>query len=341
MKKIFLLLFALIVLLGAFTAWKIFGPSLTIPEGKFFYIKTGETYPGVKEDLHRKGIIKTPVWFDMVAQNLDYKNAVKPGKYEIKKGMSLFELVRMLRSGRQTPVNLVITKLRTRENLAGKAGKMFEFDSLQMIAFLSNNDSLNAYGLDTNTALSRVLPDTYTYYWNTTPKKVFQKLFDASQKFWNDERKKKADSIGLTPTQVSTLASIIDEESNYAPEKSNIASVYLNRLRKNIPLQADPTVKFALKDFALKRIYERHLLFDSPYNTYRNAGLPPGPICTPQRATLDAVLNAPKTDYLYFVAKSDFSGAHVFAANYDDHLKYAREYQEALNREDSIRKANQ
>jgi len=341
MKKIFLLLFALIVLLGAFTAWKIFGPSVIIPEGKFYYIKTGENYPAIKEDLHRRGIIKTPVWFDMVAQNLDYKNAVKPGKYEIKKGMSLFELVRMLRGGRQTPVDLVITKLRTRENLAGKAGKMFEFDSLQMIAFLSNNDSLNVYGLDTNTVLSGVLPDTYTYYWNTTPKKVFQKFFDASQKFWNDERKKKADSIGLTPAQVSTLASIIDEESNYAPEKSNIASVYLNRLRKNIPLQADPTVKFALKDFALKRIYERHLLFDSPYNTYRNAGLPPGPICTPQRATLDAVLNAPKTDYLYFVAKSDFSGAHVFAANYDDHLKYAREYQEALNREDSIRKANQ
>src|SRR5687768_3949830 len=172
MKKIFLLLFALIVLLGAFTAWKIFGPSVIIPEGKFYYIKTGENYPAIKEDLHRRGIIKTPVWFDMVAQSLDYKNAVKPGKYEIKKGMSLFELVRMLRGGRQTPVDLVITKLRTRENLAGKAGKMFEFDSLQMIAFLSNNDSLNVYGLDTNTVLSGMLPDTYTYYWNTTPKKV-------------------------------------------------------------------------------------------------------------------------------------------------------------------------
>jgi len=341
MKKIFLLLFVLIVLLGAFIAWKILGPSVIVPEGKFFYIKTGERYIGVKEDLNSRGIIKNPVWFDMVAQNLDYKNAVKPGKYEIKKGMSLFEMVRMLRSGRQTPVNFVITKFRTRENFAGRAGKMFEFDSVQMIAFLSNNDSLRIYALDTNTVLSSVLPDTYTYYWNTTPKKVFQKLFDASQKFWNDERKKKADSIGLTPAQVSTLASIIDEESNYAPEKSNIASAYLNRLSKNMPLQADPTVKFALKDFALKRIYERHLMFESPYNTYRNAGLPPGPICTPQIATLDAVLNAPKTDYLYFVAKSDFSGAHVFAANYVDHLKYAREYQEALNREDSIRKANQ
>lgn len=341
MKRIFLFLFILVVLLGVFSAWKIFGPSVIVPEGKFFYIKTGEPYPSVKKDLHTKGIIKNPVWFDMVAQNLDYKNAVKPGKYEIEKGMSLFELVRMLRGGRQTAVNFVITKLRTRENLAGRAGKMFEFDSLQMMAFLSNNDSLKVYGLDTNTVLSGVLPDTYTYYWNTTPKKVFQKLIDASRKFWNDERKKKADSIGLTPVQVSTLASIIDEESNYAPEKSNIASVYLNRLSKNMPLQADPTIKFALKDFALKRIYERHLTFESPYNTYRNSGLPPGPICTPQRATLDAVLNAPKTDYLYFVAKSDFSGAHVFAANYGDHLKYAREYQEALNREDSIRKANQ
>lgn len=341
MKKIFVFLFIIVLLVGAFCAWKIFGASVNAPKGKFFFIRTGVGFQEVKENLFAEGIVKNPQWFDKISQNLDYKNAVRPGKYEIRNGMSLFELVRMLKNGRQTPVNLVITRIRTKENFSEKTGKMFEFDSLQMIGFLNQNDSLKEFGVDSNTVMSILLPDTYTYYWNSTPKKVFQKLFSAFQKFWNEERKKKADTLGLTPVQVITMASIIDEESNYAPEKSTIASVYLNRISRNMPLQADPTIRFALKDFTIKRIYEKHLGYPSPYNTYLFAGLPPGPICTPQPATIDAVLNAPKTDYLYFVAKSDFSGSHVFAANYDDHLKYAREYQEALNRQDSIRKANQ
>jgi UPF0755 protein len=181
---------------------------------------------------------------------------------------------------------------------------------------------------------------------------VFQKLFDESQKFWNESRKEKASQLALTPLQVVTLASIIDEETNYAPEKPHIASVYINRLSKNMPLQADPTLKFAMRNFAARRVLFSFIEAESPYNTYKNTGLPPGPICTPLRETIDAVLNVPKTNYLYFVAKSDFSGAHVFTTTYADHLKYAREFHNAMdkqqairreieaNRRDSLRKAN-
>lgn len=341
MKKIFFFLFIIVVLVIAFSAWKLFGPSIKQPAGNFFYIRTGAGYNEVKKELRSQGIITSPTWFDLLADYRKYKTSVKAGRYEIKKGMSLFELVTMLRNGKQAPINLVITKLRTKESLADRVAGKFEFDSIQMLNFLNNNDSLEKYGLDTITVMAAVMPNTYTYFWNSTPEKVFRKFADTYEKFWNPARNQKADSLGMTPIQVITLSSIIDEESNYAPEKSSIASVYMNRISKGMPLQADPTVKFALRDFGLKRIYEKHLLVESRYNTYRYKGLPPGPICTPQAETIDAVLNAPKTNYLYFVAKSDFSGAHVFTTNYDDHLKYARIYQQALNSQDSIRKASQ
>jgi len=226
-----------------------------------------------------------------------------------------------------------------KENFASKINGMFEFDSLQMMNFLTNNDSLKQFELDTNTVMAGIMPNTYTYFWNTTPKKVFQKIYAESQKFWNSDRKLRAEQLRLTPMQVTILASIIDEETNQVSEKKNISSVYLNRMNIGMPLQSCPTVKFALKDFGLKRIYEKHIAVESPYNTYKNTGLPPGPICTPQPATIDLVLNAPKTDYLYFVAKSDFSDAHEYTTNYADHLKKAKEYQQALDKQEAIRKA--
>ena len=193
-------------------------------------------------------------------------------------------------------------------------------------------DSLQQFGVSPEHVMTLVLPDTYTYFWNTNPEKILQKLADETEKFWTDERKHKATLHGLSPIQAHILASVVEEETNASAEKGNIASVYLNRIRIGMPLQADPTVKFALKDFGLKRIYEKHLMVESPYNTYRNTGLPPGPICTPSKATIDAVLNAPRTNYLYFVASSEFNGTHVFSATYEEHLKKAREYQQALNR---------
>jgi UPF0755 protein len=247
----------------------------------------------------------------------------------------------MLKNDRQSPVNLVIIKFRTREEFAKRIGKEFESDSLQMIRFLNNNDSLGHYGLDTSTWACAIIPDTYTYFWNSTPTKIFSKLYSASQKFWTGERMQKLKDKNLTPVQAFILASIIEEETNVKEDKRNIASVYINRIAKGMPLQADPTVKFAMKDFGLKRIYEKYLAIESPYNTYRNKGLPPGPICTPSVETLEQVINAPKTDYIYFVANSDLNGGSVFTSTYEEHMKYAKLYQEALNTQDSIRKAKQ
>lgn len=339
MKKTirFILIFTLIVVL--FAAWKVFGPSVSSSQEKFLYIKTGSTFGDVKDDLISKKIISSSRWFDWVAGAMNF-DKVKAGKYEIKKNMSLFELIRVLKNGKQTPVKLVITKLRLKEDLARKLGQQFEFDSLAAIQFLTNNDSLKNYGVDSNTVMAAVMPDTYSFFWNSSPEKIYQKLFDHWKKFWNDERKKKADMIQLTPIQVSTLASIVDEEVNLKSEKEKISSVYLNRLHKNMQMESCPTVKYALRDFALTRLYYKHLKVESPYNTYEHAGLPPGPICTPQPETIDIVLNAPQTDYLYFVANSDFSGTHIYSTNYADHLKFAKKFAEAQDKQDSIRKAN-
>jgi len=338
-KRVISIIAVLLILIAAFAGWKIFGPTLSTSNGEFFYIKTGSTYNDVKNELIEKKYLHGSNWFDLTSKALKYKT-VKPGRYKITKDMSIFSLVRMLKNGSQTQVSLVITKLRTKEDLARKLGNMFECDSLQVISYLNNPDSIQKFGLDTNTVMASVMPYTYNINWNTTPGKIFQKFYTAYEVFWTKERKEKADSLHINPLQVSTLASIIEEETNNKADKSNIASVYLNRIAKGMPLQADPTLKFAMKNFGLKRIYEKYFEIQSPYNTYRNTGLPPGPICTPSVETIDAVLNAPKTDYLYFVASSNFDGSSVFTNNYADHTKFARLYQQALNKQDSIKKAN-
>lgn len=330
-KKIAFTILAVILCIGAFTAWKFLGPSVHQPDDKYLYIPTGADYQTVRTALQKQDIVKGIKWFDWTAKIIGYKN-IRPGRYEIEKGMSLLSLARKLRNGNHSPVSFVITKIRTKETLASRVGKAFECDSLQMISFLNNADSLKEYGLDTNTVMAVAMPYTYTIRWNTTPGKVFEQFYTAYKTFWTEERKQKAVNLGITPLQVSTLASIIDEETNAKADKPNVASVYLNRISKGMPLQADPTVKFAMRNFGLKRILKTHLLYDSPYNTYTNRGLPPGPICTPDLQTIEAVLDSPKTDYLYFVASSAFDGTHIFTTNYSDHLKYARIYQQELNK---------
>jgi len=329
----------ILIVVGAFAAWKIFGPSVSAPENKFLYIKTGSSFSEMRDELISKKIISSSKWFDWVSGALGF-NTAKAGKYEIKKGMSLFQLIRVLKNGRQTPVKLVITKFRLKEDFAKKLGQQFEFDSTAAMNFLTSNDSLRTYRLDTSTVMAAVMPDTYSFYWNSEPQKVYEKLFEHWQKFWTEDRKKKANAIQLSPVQVSILASIVDEEVNLKSEKEKISSVYLNRLHKNMNMQSCPTIKYAMRDFALTRIYNKYLTIQSPYNTYINPGLPPGPICTPQPETIDIVLNAPQTDYLYFVANSDFSGTHIYSNNYEDHLKFAKKFAEAQDKQDSIRKAN-
>ena len=330
-KKIILSTIAIILLAAGFFAWKFFGPAISVKQESYFYIRTGYSYEEVKQELVKNDFIGSSAWFNMVSGIAGYKK-IKPGRYKLTNDMSIFNLVRLLKNGQQTPVTFVITKIRTKENLAVKIGASFECDSLQMIDFLANPDSLKAYSLDSNTAMAAAMPLTYDIRWNTTPGKIFQQFYAAYKTFWTAERKQKASNLKLSPLEVSTLASIIDEETNKAVDRPNIASVYLNRIHKGMPMQADPTLKFALKNFGLKRILNEHKSVQSPYNTYINKGLPPGPICTPQMETIDAVLDSPKTDYLYFVANSDFSGTHIFTTNYEDHMKYARLYQQELNK---------
>lgn len=337
-RKVILYFLLLIAFLFAFFAWKVFGPSIDNPSNKFLYIKTGGNYQQVKDSLIKNKLLAGDFWFDKIAAYVDYPQRVKAGKYKIPDGMSLYHLVKMLRSGKQVPVNLVITKLRTKEDLAKKIATNFESDSITVINFLNNEDALRQFDVDTNTVMTDVIPNTYTYQWNTPVKNIFIKLDNEEKKFWNKGRLEKAQRLQLTPKQIYILSSIVEEETNKADDKGKVASVYINRLRKGMRLAADPTVKFAMKDFGLKRIYHKHLAFVSPYNTYLNAGLPPGPICTPSIKTIDAVLDSPDTDYLFFVARSDFSGYSDFASTYQQHKVFAKAYQQAL---DSLIKSRQ
>ena len=331
MKKIFAIVVVLLAVAGIFSAWNLFGPTIDAPDGKYFYIATGSSYQKVNDDLLQQAIIPRNFFFNLLARQAKYHTNVKAGRYEIKDGMSVYNLVRMLRSGKQSPVKLVINKIRTKEDLARKIGQQFECDSVDMISFLGNNDSLKNYNLDSLTVMVAVIPNTYLIYWNAPVKKIFGTLKNEQEKFWTKERKQKASAKNLSINQVYTMASIVEEETNKAKDKGLIASVYINRINKGMKLEADPTVKYAMRDFGLKRILYGHLRYPSVYNTYQQKGLPPGPICTPSAETLDAVLNAPETDFIFFVAKPDFNGYSNFAATYREHLVFAKQYQQALD----------
>lgn len=320
---------------GAFAIFKTFGPNTgRLSSGNYLYIKTGYTYSDLKNELVSGGYINNLWSFDILARKADYPSHVRAGKYKISEGMSNYDIIRMLRSGRQEPVKLVINKLRTKEDFIRFVSTRLEADSVALRQLMKDTAFLSAYQLDTNTALCAVIPDTYEFYWNTSAKNAFKKIAANYTRFWNGERTLKAASKNLSPARASIVASIVDEETNKNDEKANIASVYLNRLRIGMRLQADPTVKFANNDPTIRRITGAHLQYNSPYNTYMYSGLPPGPICTPSKASIDAVLNASDTKYLYFCAKEDFSGYHRFATTLTEHLKNARLYQNALNERD-------
>lgn len=328
---------------AAIGAWILLGPATGFsPNKAYLYIRTNAaTKEAVLDSLEKNEIITNETAFTFLAGQMNYWDNIKPGKYEIEKGASLVSIVRMLRNGKQVPVDLTITKFRTKEDFARFAGARFEFDSAQMISFLNNPDSLKRFDADVETAFWPILPDKYQYFWNSSPSVVYQKLYNESKKFWNDERKSKAGALGLSPAEVYTLASIIEEETTNHKEKDTIASVYLNRLNIGMPLQADPTLKFAVKNFALKRIAGEILNVVSPYNTYRNKGLPPGPICTPSKITIEAVLNPAKTGFLYFVANRRLNG-HLFSETFEEHVRKAAEYREqdkARRLRDSVKKA--
>ena len=332
MKKVILIIILAIAILSGYAAWQIFGATVSAPENKYFYVKTGSIYSDVRQSLIDQKIIKkNTFFFDVVSKKLKYPSLVKAGRYQIKSGTSVFNLLRMLRSGNQTPVSLVINKLRLPQDLAKKIADNFECDSASVMQALTNPETLEKYHTNENTMITNVIPNTYSIFWNTPADKIIDKLHDEKEKFWTEERVAKANKLNLTPNQVYIMASIVEEETNKQDDKGLIASVYMNRIATGMRLQADPTVKFAMKDFALTRILYAHLTYASPFNTYVNAGLPPGPICTPSVKTIDAVLDQPQTNYIYFVAKPDFNGYSNFASSYAEHLVFAKAYQVALD----------
>jgi len=331
-KKLLLGLLILLLFIAAVMGFLILGPGTAFQTASHdVFIHTGMNYHDLDSMLKKDEVLAHPAVFNFLASQVSYPAAIKAGKYEIREGMSLLNILKMLRNGRQEPVNLVITKLRTREDLAGIIGRKFECDSAAFMRYMNNTDTLAYYGLDTNTVMTMVFPNTYTYFWNTTPSRIFKKMELAARAYWTPERLQEAESHHLTRTTAYILASIVEEETTRKGDKPKIASVYLNRISTGMRLAADPTVKYALRRFDLKRVYEKYLLVESPYNTYRNAGLPPGPICTPSMESMDAVLNAPETKYFYFVAKPDFSGYSNFAETFTEHMQNAKEYQKALD----------
>ena len=329
MKKVIVLV---LVVLFCYEAYNIFVKTthFKTDHASFEYQQQGLN--ALADILVAKKIILDKPNFLLLSKVFKLENKIKPGKFYVKKNTSLLSLIRMIRNNQQATVNFVLNKVRTRGELAKLIENTIAIDSVTAIAFFNSNDSLAPFKTDTTQLLTLFIPNTYSIYWSTSLPKLLQKMIDAQQKFWNNNgRLEKAKSIGMTPNEVYTLASIVEEECNYASDKKLIASVYQNRIKKEMPLQACPTIKFAMQNFALTRIYEKYLSNPSPYNTYRHKGLPPGPICTPSPNTIDLVLNAPKTNYLYFVAKSDFSGYHHFSATFEEHSKFAKEYQLKLD----------
>ena len=338
-NKVPLILLSILAFFAAFFFYVIFLRPATKFEGDEATIlipRSKTTKSFVKDEIKKHIDAVNYTTFLALAEWSGYWENIRPGRYVIKKNSSVFTLFRRLHGGIETPVTIVINKFRTKKDLAQYIGNKLECSTKEIYHFISNQDSLETMGLTNETMMTIIIPNTYEVYWSSSPRAFMEKMQKESNKFWNSSRIGKAKSLGLSKEEVITIASIVEEETNDDLEKPLIASVYINRLNKGMALGADPTIKFALGNFSLKRILYGHInsTASSPYNTYKNKGLPPGPICTPSIASIDAVLVGEKTDYLFFCAKADFSGSHSFASTDEEHIANARKYRKAL---DSLR----
>jgi UPF0755 protein len=323
-----------ITLSAGFYAYALFTKKvIQTTESKVIYIPTGAHYEDVVQLLINEGGLIDQVTFELFAKQKDYHQRVKAGRYKIANGMTANQLVNMLRAGNQLPVQLTFNNIRFLPKLAGIVGSKLEIDSAEFMSKLQDSAYLKAYGYEPNTVISLFLPNTYEFWWNTSIDQFMTRMQKEHDKFWNAERLAKAKAINLSPTEVSVLASIVQEETRRTDEMSTIAGVYINRLKVGMLLQADPTARFAHGDFNVKRIQYDYLKIDSPYNTYQYAGLPPGPICMSNPITIDKVLDFETHQYYYFCAKPDNSGSHAFARNLREHTNNANAYHRYLNRQ--------
>ncbi|MBN4051413.1 endolytic transglycosylase MltG [bacterium AH-315-M05] len=338
LSKIIISFLLLLIIGGGLWIYKkynsIYQPNITLHGKKtaYFYIPTGSTFADVVNRLYEKNYILNTASFEWLAEVKKLKNNIHPGRYLIKANMSNDELINLLRSGRQKPVQLILNTLRTKEQLASKISKQIEADSLSLLNLLHDADFSGEYNLTNENVLMLFIPNTYEFYWNTSAKEFFERMTKEYNRFWTEERKARAEEIGLSRAEVSILASIVGQETTKNDEKPLIAGVYINRLKKGMRLEADPTLIYAIGDFSIRRVLNVHKDIDSPYNTYKYTGLPPGPICLPSIASLDAVLNYQKHDYIFFCAKEDFSGYHNFAKTYAQHIINARKFRRELNK---------
>ena len=320
----------------AFGYWlfrTVMSPNVVTPDSQevVIYIPTGSTFNDVQSILSEANILVSPKSFNWVAKKKDYPGNIRPGRYVIGNGINNNRLVNMLRGGLQSPINVTFNNLRDVDQLAGRIAKQIEADSASIANLLHNEEYISQLGFNSRTIPALFLPDTYEFYWNTDAEGFVYRMFQEYNKFWTEERRQQAKEKGLTPIQVSTLASIVNKETNMSDEMPRVAGVYLNRLKNNWLLQADPTLVFAWNDYSIRRVLEYHKQIESPYNTYKYPGLPPGPICIPSIAAVKAVLNAEDHHYFYFCAKEDFSGYHNFAKTLTEHNRNAVKYQQALN----------
>jgi len=312
-----------------------FKSNVELNQGKdhaFIKIATGSSFEDVIDTLQKDSLLKNYKTFRILAARKNYPNHVYPGNYKIENGMSNNELINLLRSGKQEPVDVIFNNIRTAGQLAGIISRQIEADSAAIDSLLHEESFLKQYGLNKQTKLTLFIPNTYEFFWDTGAKGFIDRMAGERETFWKGERGEKLRKTSLSREEVFTLASIVDEETTKQDEMDRIAGVYMNRLKRGMRLQADPTIKYAHNDFGMKRVLKIHLEVNSPYNTYKNSGLPPGPISVPSIQAIDAVLNYEDHNYLYFCAKDDFSGYHVFSQTLRQHLNNARKYQRAISK---------
>ena len=337
-KKFIISFFLIAIGAGSYVVYdlynRIYQPNVTLhgKQTEFFYIRTGWILQDVVNALYERNYIINRNAFEWVAERKNYRNNVKPGKYLLKEEMSNAQLIDLLRSGEQSPVNVTFNNIRLKEELAARIGGQLEADSTQLLEMLSDPEIARTYGFTKETFVCMFIPNTYEMYWNTSAEELIGRVAKEYTRFWNGDRKAKARKWDLSQSEVTILAAIVNSETAKSDEQPRVAGVYLNRLKKGMRLQADPTLIFALGDFSIKRVLNKHREIGSPYNTYIHAGLPPGPIRIPSIAAIDAVLNSESHSYLYFCAKDDLSGYHNFAKTYKQHIVNARKYQRALNK---------
>ncbi len=320
----------LMVAIAAFLYSLVFKP-IELTEEVYIYIDEERDYETVVDQLKEKVELPNEDVFRLLADRMNYPNMVKTGRYAIEDGMTMPDLIRALRSGSQVPINLTFNNIRTMENLAGRLSSQLMVDSVSILNVLNDTSVAASYGFNEQTFGSMFIPNTYEVYWDTNVESLIERMKREYDSFWNTERRAKAEKLGLTPLEVTTLASIVEEEATYADEYPIVAGLYINRLNRGMRLEADPTVKFAVGDATLRRILFKHLEVESPYNTYKIDGLPPGPIRIPSTSAINATLSPAQHNYIFMCAKDDLSGRHNFAVTHAEHARNARAYQKALN----------